>query len=73
MPLPVTYHDDYHKVTREKMADYYKNGGGREKKSISSYLKRYQLDRSFIADCETVTDQLDKLKKHALFVKKLKT
>jgi hypothetical protein len=56
-------------VCREKSAEHYLKGGGKERKAVSNYLRRYKLDRSFLSGCETVEDELTRLKSHALYVK----
>ena len=68
---PVRFDDEYHKVLRDYQKQRYEEKG-RIEKSIKGYMKRYNLKPSFLKDCQTNDEKLDKLRKKAEEIKRFK-
>ena len=64
------FQDEFHKTMRELMKNNYYLHGGKERSQIRKYLSRYELDKSFLLDCETHEEKLAKLKAYAESIKK---
>lgn len=66
------YTDDFHTIMATLMRQNYHNKGGKQRKQIRDYIKRYDLTNDFVADCETLQDKVEKLKRHAKEVRQAK-
>ena len=62
----------FHMKCRILMKKNYHEHGGKEKKQINYYLKKYDLDSSCIDSCENHTQKIVKLK-HLATLKKLQS
>ena len=54
---------EFHRSMREKMRKHYHEKDGRKKKMVRYYLKKHNLERKFLHDCDTIDDEITKLKR----------
>ena len=47
------YHDEYHRLVREKQKENYYLNGGQAREQIRKYMKRYKLNDDFLNDFES--------------------
>ena len=59
------FHDDYHRLVRDKQREMYYFNNGKIRQQIRRYTRRYNLNHEFLNDCPTDEEKLNKLKKYA--------